>query len=1564
MADSLKIEIDVSAAKAALDQLSGSFSTFQQTAEKATSGASTAVQRLNDAMKNIKGIDSGVLSSLATLNQAISNLNAGAIGTLNAALSALGSGSQSVSNAAQAVTALGSALNAVKTPEGLQRISVNFKAAGSAAQDADAHVKQFYKNQAQQATAAAKAAVAAQKEIERQTQRTQNQIKALGTELINASGFMQGLGVTAGKIVSILADLGKSGQTVGSVIAGLKEEFGNFGAAAAVVSGISVAFKTLSNAVTAVLQPLVSVGTQFQSFSNAIDAIDGKGAGAKTLEQLTQVAKETAQEVTVLTKNYTGFRAATEAAGLSSGESIKIYQQFSGALTALGQSSEQTEKALLALTQMFSKGKVQAEELRGQLGDALPGAFQFAAKSIGVSTAALDGMLKAGTVLATDLVPKLGEFLQLKFGDAVAKQAQTAIGQLKVFNTDIAVLTNAIAQGNLGGALAGVANGLREINKSLDSPALYEVAKAFGDLLGVLTSTILSTLGGIAQGFLTVFDAAASLAEGLGRLLKPIADVFNEWTGGLQIMKGVSDVAATLGKVIGALGLYYLATGGYAKGLSLIQTGLNALMKEGTAAARGLGINTVAVGKALQEAGAYAKTFAANLSFSSIKGALGAAASAVANFATNLVNGFRSGEISAVSLGRAIEASGIKARAAAAATAVWTGALNAAKMAMKGILIFALIEALTNLIPLLENVAGKFLEWVNSIGDAKDTLEGFEPSQQAVTESLQKFFDTAAETPKIIFEMSDSFGTLTRAQQDAKGALAELEGQLKGTQQAFKDSEAASRDAARGEQENADAIKQQIDAVNAAKSAAQERNATLRDLIQTAEQNLSASNKNNDANRETASSNRDVADSYKGYDQALKNLHESEKDLAYDARERNRRDQEYRDSLKQNQDAIKEQINSIKEWGVVLNDSGQQVANQLVALGETKKAAADYAYAFQQATKSNEELSNEIKQSLAQDKAKYEALTKIRDAIQKRAQATYDAVKASGAGTEAAEAATKADRERISSLDGTRAKIAQTAAADTLYNKIVYEGKDSRIALKEATQEMNEEYGVTIDQNKALNDALARTEDSVKGTKDSTDTANEASKSWSDTLKEVVGKLFSAGEGSAETATNVDKVTSSFNSSQKTLEAAGSSLTKISNAFTELTTSTSDLSNSLPEVGASLTDLSDVIPDFSENFSAVVDQFARLAESANSLAISMPTVQTSFEGINTSTTNGAEGLIGFVDALGRIPGMADGIVKTAEALSAFIDKIVSQQDAIAKAVTSVQDLAKSAASASEGFNAASKSGGEFIDQLSNIESAVRDLITAMNDLFKAAQKALQEAAKAKAAQSDSGGDSAGSGRYGGMSGNLPETQTVSPGAFGGAPAFKDGTANTSSFLSKVPGGGIPSILHPNEAVVPLPKGRKIPVDLKIQQMSSPSAELSKTNDMDFKPLQTSLTDVSKSLSDVADALKTPPQALPDAQIQMPVPQIKLEAPKVPTSAQLNTPPQGRDTVRSSPDGLTPTLDSRASNNGSGKTVEKHITQPINITIQTQDADSFKRSKDQVAKQLSDSIKKANRRIGN
>ncbi len=69
-----------------------------------------------------------------------------------------------------------------------------------------------------------------------------------------------------------------------------------------------------------------------------------------------------------------------------------------------------------------------------------------------------------------------------------------------------------------------------------------------------------------------------------------------------------------------------------------------------------------------------------------------------------------------------------------------------------------------------------------------------------------------------------------------------------------------------------------------------------------------------------------------------------------------------------------------------------------------------------------------------------------------------------------------------------------------------------------------------------------------------------------------------------------------------------------------------------------------------------------------------------------------------------------------------------------------------------------------------------------------------------------GGVAAGFFSEGGFS-DSPVSSSSFPSSFwDGAPAYADGTSNTS--------GGTPAILHPNEAVIPLSRGRGIPVEMK------------------------------------------------------------------------------------------------------------------------------------------------------
>jgi len=89
---------------------------------------------------------------------------------------------------------------------------------------------------------------------------------------------------------------------------------------------------------------------------------------------------------------------AAKAMGLNGRQARDVFSDVATAAAAMNLSVEDTEGVFRAVTQIFSKGKVQAEELRGQLGDRLPGAVVLFAKASGIALSDLDKQLKDGTV--------------------------------------------------------------------------------------------------------------------------------------------------------------------------------------------------------------------------------------------------------------------------------------------------------------------------------------------------------------------------------------------------------------------------------------------------------------------------------------------------------------------------------------------------------------------------------------------------------------------------------------------------------------------------------------------------------------------------------------------------------------------------------------------------------------------------------------------------------------------------------------------------------------------------------------------------------------------------------------------------------------------------------------------------------------------------------------------------------------------------------------------------------------------------------------------------------------
>lgn len=163
--------------------------------------------------------------------------------------------------------------------------------------------------------------------------------------------------------------------------------------------------------------------------NKAFSTIEGSSArGAARLDYLREVSDRLGQNFYQTAEAAKGFFAATKGTQLE-GDAKRIFEGFTEASTALGLTTEQYNRVLLAIQQMISKGKISAEELRQQLGEALPKAVQIFAQALGVETSVLDKMLERGEV-SIDVLSQVGTILHKDFGEAAINAANGVQGEL------------------------------------------------------------------------------------------------------------------------------------------------------------------------------------------------------------------------------------------------------------------------------------------------------------------------------------------------------------------------------------------------------------------------------------------------------------------------------------------------------------------------------------------------------------------------------------------------------------------------------------------------------------------------------------------------------------------------------------------------------------------------------------------------------------------------------------------------------------------------------------------------------------------------------------------------------------------------------------------------------------------------------------------------------------------------------------------------------------------------------------------------------------------------------
>lgn len=287
------------------------------------------------------------------------------------------------------------------------------------------------------------------------------------------------------------------------------------------------------------------LGVAFQGNSKTI---------SKEMQWLQSESKRLGIDIRVLATEYSKLAVATNGSALQGEATRKIFTSLSEAFRVNKLSSAQMELAFNAISQMVNKGKVSMEELRQQLGEKLPGAFDQAAKAMGLTKAEFDKLVSNGELMTDEFLPKLAAQLDKTFGPQLSKS-------LDSLTTDIGKFETAITDAQLTVANGGFVEGLRVALQDLTTYFQSDDGQRFFQNLGAAAGWFVKFLAAIPPK-LDLIGVAVGIFIGrkLTGYVLELGNSFNRFATSLKPLPAAIGAAGAATNAFSGVGGVYNAT--------------------------------------------------------------------------------------------------------------------------------------------------------------------------------------------------------------------------------------------------------------------------------------------------------------------------------------------------------------------------------------------------------------------------------------------------------------------------------------------------------------------------------------------------------------------------------------------------------------------------------------------------------------------------------------------------------------------------------------------------------------------------------------------------------------------------------------------------------------------------------------------------------------------------------------------------------------------------------------------------------------------------------------------
>lgn len=257
--------------------------------------------------------------------------------------------------------------------------------------------------------------------------------------------------------------------------------------------------------------------SQLQNFRNTLDAISPTAEEAASSNRLIlDLVEKYNVPLQSARDGFTKLYASMAPAGFSGDQVRDLFTGITQAAATFGMSADKVDRVNYAFAQMASKGQVMSEELKGQLGDVLPGAMAIFAEAAGFkgpkaiqdfSAALEDGAYKGQAMVA--LLNNVGIVMKQEFGPGAEGAARTFQGVINRMQNSMTLLYESfepVAVGFLNTVVVPLTDGIKQISDGFNA---------------FFTGTAAQTAGGfgIAQELERLRPAFDGIAQNMGQLI-------------------------------------------------------------------------------------------------------------------------------------------------------------------------------------------------------------------------------------------------------------------------------------------------------------------------------------------------------------------------------------------------------------------------------------------------------------------------------------------------------------------------------------------------------------------------------------------------------------------------------------------------------------------------------------------------------------------------------------------------------------------------------------------------------------------------------------------------------------------------------------------------------------------------------------------------------------------------------------------------------------------------------------------------------------------------------------